>query len=136
MTARATPGSANETPMWRPEKIHSPIAKAISVAGSIIASVTSPYTTTLPHKTGSRRGTAVIDARIIPVEYSAVITSTPRTPSASCASWRPARFGSNGLKAARSCGLHWTQLVQAHGAANVGKAIGKANGGEKCHRVE
>src|SRR5436305_1050059 len=102
MTARATPGSVNATLMWRPEKIDSPTTKAISTDGTISASVTIPYTTALPQSTGSRCGTAVMDARIIPVEYSAVITSTPRTPSASCASCTPARFGSSGWKSARS----------------------------------
>ena len=47
--------------------------------------------------TGSRFGAAVIEARIIPVEYSPEITSTPRTPIASWASWMPASVSSSGL---------------------------------------
>ena len=34
--------------------------------------------------TGSRRGTASSEARITPLEYSLVMTSTPSTPMASC----------------------------------------------------
>ena len=43
---------------------------------------------TLAHKTGRRFGTAVNVARIIPVEYSPVITRTPSTPNASWATRR------------------------------------------------
>ena len=38
-------------------------------------------------RTGSRRGTAIRLERIMPVEYSPVMTSTPSTPIASCARW-------------------------------------------------
>ena len=41
----------------------------------------------------------------MPVEYSPLITSTPSTPSASCAKWKPAVLTSTGLKVRRSLGL-------------------------------
>ena len=69
------------------------------------ANVTAPKTPTFAHSTGSRFGTAVNEARIIPVEYSPVMISTPSTPIASCASWTPARLTSSGWKSALSRGL-------------------------------
>ena len=56
------------------------------------------------HSTGSRCGTAAKVERIMPVEYSPVITSTPSTPIASCAMCQPPRLASTGLKVARSWG--------------------------------
>src|SRR6476469_9705738 len=47
--------------------------------GSISAKVTMANTPSLAHNTGRRLGTAVNEARIIPVEYSAVIVSTAST---------------------------------------------------------
>ena len=61
---------------WR-ERIAWPTKNAISTDGIISAAVTAANTIALPQSTGSRFGTAVSEARIIPVEYSAVITSTP-----------------------------------------------------------
>jgi hypothetical protein len=60
----------------------------------------------LPHRVGSRRGTAASVVRISPVAYSLVISSTPSTPAATCASSTPARLtdvGSN-VAAAAPCG--------------------------------
>ena len=79
-------GAVKATLMWRPEKMLSPTKNAISTAGSIRPRVTPPNTIAFAHSTGSRFGTAVNDARIIPVEYSAVMIRTPSTPIASCAS--------------------------------------------------
>jgi hypothetical protein len=42
-------------------------------------------TVSLPHNIGNRLGTTVSDERILPVLYSPVISSTPRTPTASWA---------------------------------------------------
>ncbi len=47
--------------------------------------MTAAKTAAFAHSTGSRRGTADSVARIMPVEYSPVTTSTPSTPTASCA---------------------------------------------------
>ena len=49
--------------------------------------VTAAKTPSLAHSTGSRRGAAMRLERIIPVEYSPLMTSTPRTPIASWARW-------------------------------------------------
>src|SRR6478672_1549379 len=101
-TARGTPAWVKAMLMCRPERIACETTNASSTAGVISASVTSAYTTALPQSTGRRRGTAVIDARIIPVEYSAVITSTPSTPMASWEIWTPTKVSSSGWKSARS----------------------------------
>ncbi len=52
---------------------------------------TSPYTAALDHSTGSLRGTAARVERIMPVEYSPAVTSTPSTPRASWAKFVPKR---------------------------------------------
>ncbi len=60
-----------------------------------------------PHRTGKRRGTAAKLTRISPLAYSLVISSTPSTPAAICASCTPARLtaaGSNALTAVAPCG--------------------------------
>jgi hypothetical protein len=59
---------------WAPKK-------AIRVEGSASASATRPKTAGFAQSTGSRLGTAANDERIMPVEYSPVITSTPSTPT-------------------------------------------------------
>src|SRR5215470_6559073 len=59
-------------------------------------------TTTFPHSTGRRRGTAVSDERIIPVLYSPPVSSTPSTPKATTAKMTPFRLVVTGLKAAFS----------------------------------
>ena len=56
----------------------------------------SANTTIFAHSTGSRFGTAPSEARIIPVEYSPLITSTPSTPIASCDRLTPAVAISSG----------------------------------------
>jgi hypothetical protein len=61
----------------------------------------------LPHRAGSRFGTAASVVRIMPVAYSLVISSTPSTPAAICASWTPdwlTETGSNEAVAAAPCG--------------------------------
>jgi hypothetical protein len=58
----------------------------------------------LPHSTGSRLGTATMLVRIMPVAYSLVTGSTPRTPTAIWASWTPARPMAVGSKLATSAG--------------------------------
>jgi hypothetical protein len=62
---------------------------------------------------GSLLGTTVSEARIIPVLYSPLISSTPRTPIASCANSMPFRLVEIGLKLARSAGLKvWYWLAE------------------------
>ena len=48
-------------------------------------------TPALDHRTGSRCGTAVSDARIMPVEYSPAVTRMPRTARQIWESWVPKR---------------------------------------------
>ena len=52
-------------------------------------------TTALSHRTGSRLGTAQNVERIMPVEYSPVITSTPSTPIESSAKMTPRKLARN-----------------------------------------
>ena len=64
---------------------------------------TTPMTTlntaSLAHRTGSRFGTTVRDARIMPVAYSPLISSTPSTPTASCEMLTPLRLRDDGVEA-------------------------------------
>ena len=62
-----------------------PTKNAVKLATSMVRNTTPANTASLPHSMGSRRGTTVSEERIIPVLYSPVISSTPRTPTASCA---------------------------------------------------
>jgi hypothetical protein len=50
---------------------------------SQVTSATAPKTSALAASTGGRRGAAPNVARIVPVLYSAVMASTPRTPMVS-----------------------------------------------------
>ena len=70
--------------MWCERRIAWLAKNASSTDGSISANVTVAKTTIFAQSTGSRFGTAPSEARIIPVEYSPLITSTPSTPIASC----------------------------------------------------
>ena len=63
---------------------------------AMTARVTPPNTTTLASRTDSRRVTAAKVVRIMPVEYSAVTTSTPSTPTMSWVRWKPARLRATG----------------------------------------
>jgi hypothetical protein len=107
MTARATPGWPSEVARcWR-LRTDCPARNAASAAGSVTTTVAAATMAALPHKTGSRRGTAASVVRIRPVAYSLVISITPSTPVASCASSTPDRLtdtGSNEAVAAAPCG--------------------------------
>ena len=63
-----------------------------SVAASETTNTTTENTSAFAISTGLRCGTDAIDERIIPVLYSPVITSTPRTPIANCARNTPRRL--------------------------------------------
>ena len=67
-------------------------------------SVTAPNTSALAHSTGSLRGTAVSDERIIPVPYSPVTNSTPSTPMANSAKRTPPRLAPTASNAACRAG--------------------------------
>src|SRR4030095_13104121 len=57
-----------------------PARKAMNAAASPTANATAPNTAAFAASTIGRFGIAASVARIIPEEYSPVITSTPRTP--------------------------------------------------------
>src|SRR5215470_4926227 len=86
----------------------------MKLATSETEKIVPAKTATFPHSTGRRRGTAVSDARIIPVPYSPPITSTPSTPNATTAKMTPFRLVETGLKAARCAQLKvWYWLAVA-----------------------
>src|SRR5262245_28141249 len=103
-TARATPGWFREVPSCALDRTDWLTRKVAKVAGTNSRGAVRASTTALAHSTGSRRGTATMLVRIMPVAYSLVIRSTPRTPTAICASWTPARPMAVGSKLAMSAG--------------------------------
>src|SRR5215468_12249535 len=92
ITARATPGWLSGTDRCCRARIDWPARKATNAAGRLAATVAAGTSAALPHRTGSRRGTAARVVRISPVAYSLVISSTPSTPAAICASSTPDRL--------------------------------------------
>ena len=81
ITARTTPGWLSDTDRcWRP-RMDWPARKAASAAGRLTATVAAVSTAALPHRAGSRRGTAASVVRISPVAYSPVMSRTPSTPA-------------------------------------------------------
>ena len=69
---------------------------AMNTEGSASRNVSSAKTPSFAQRTGSRFGTAVKLARIIPVEYSPVIVRTPSTAIGSCDRLTPASAISSG----------------------------------------
>ena len=111
-TDRRAPGALMDTPMWWLFSSTWPRKKEMKLAMSETGKITPAKTASLPHKTGSRRGTAVSDARIMPVLYSPLATSTPRTPKATTANMTPLRLVVMGLKLARAAALNvWYWLA-------------------------
>jgi hypothetical protein len=49
--------------------------------------------------------------RIMPVEYSPAVTSTPSTPRASCAKFVPNRDRLTAVAAAKSASMRWPELI-------------------------
>ena len=80
------------------------MAKAEKARISPAASATAPSTAALAASSSGRRGTAANVARIIPEENSVVITSAPKTPSASWPIASPAKLLLVGSKEARFAG--------------------------------
>src|SRR5438270_12405999 len=109
---------------------------AISTGGTISRNATDPKTAVFAHSTGSRLGTAVKLARIIPVEYSPVMTSTPRTAIASWERLTPASAMSSGWRSARSWGLIDPQCDEVTAANRTGRAIVSRKPAASDHRVE
>lgn len=79
-----------------------PIRKVTKAPSVPTTSATSPNTAALDHSTGSRRGTAASVERIMPVEYSPAVTSTPSTPRASWAKFVPKRDRLTVVESAKS----------------------------------
>ncbi len=98
--------------------------------------VTAAKTASFAQRNGSRLGTAPSEARIIPVEYSPVITSTPRTPIASCENRAPMSAMSSGFRLACSAKLMWLQRAAVIAAARQGKPIVSTTATSIDHRVE
>jgi hypothetical protein len=84
---RSAPGSPIECWTWCWVTIACTAKNEMNDAMSMSPNVTAANTMILAHSTGSRRGTAIRLERIMPVEYSPVMTRTPRTPIANWARW-------------------------------------------------
>src|SRR5664279_2708685 len=84
-TDRRAPGSDRDAPRCCPLSTAWPTKNEVKLAASIVRNTVPANTASFPHNMGSRLGTTVSEERIIPVLYSPVISSTARTPTASCA---------------------------------------------------
>src|SRR5215831_18467168 len=122
--------------MWWRDRIAWLAQNAISTDGSISRNVTTPKTAVFAQSTGSRLGTALKLARIIPVEYSPVMTSTPSTAIASCETLTPASAMSSGWRLARSLGLIEPQCDEVTNANSTGKPIVSRTAANNDQRVE
>jgi hypothetical protein len=78
MTARSTPGSERETGTLLC-RIAAPRKNEGKAITSATTNTSAAKTTHLAASIGSRAGTARSVDRIMPVEYSLVMTNTPRT---------------------------------------------------------
>ncbi len=78
------------------------VKNATSMAGTVTASAMTKYTMALPHRTGSRRGTAANVELISPVENSLVIIRTPSTPITMTLRFAPTRLTFSGWNVALS----------------------------------
>jgi hypothetical protein len=74
--------------------------------------------------------------RIIPVEYSPVITSTPSTAIASCETLTPASAMSSGWRSARSCRLIEPQCDEVIAAKRTGNRIVSMTAAKSDQSVE
>src|SRR5215470_19999322 len=100
VTGRGASGAVTGTPRWWLLSSAWPRKKDRKLATSETNKMLPAKTASFPHSTGSRRGTAVSDERIIPVPYSPPASSTPSTPTATTAKMTPSRLVVTGLKAA------------------------------------
>src|SRR5579875_617705 len=101
-TARATPGWLSTAWGADPERMACPMKNAAKASASLTTSATEPNTRTLAARTTGRRGMAVSVARMVPVPYSALTTSAPRTPMASWPRKNPVRLWRVGSKVSLS----------------------------------
>jgi hypothetical protein len=96
--ARSAPGVLNVAWMCVLASACWPSRNATNADTRVTRKTSTANTIALAMSTGSRCGTAASEERIIPVLYSPVITSTPRTPIASWARKTPRRLTSVGSK--------------------------------------
>src|SRR5437868_3754096 len=89
MTAWVTPGWPSVADRCCRARIDCPARKVTNEAGRLIARIAAVSAVALPHRAGSRFGTAASVVLIRPVAYSLVISSTPSTPTAIWASCTP-----------------------------------------------
>src|ERR1700733_12656822 len=136
MTDRRASGAVMATPRWWLLSSAWPRKKEIKLATSETEKITPAKTASLPHRTGRRRGTAVSEARIMPVLYSLLISSTPSTPKATTAKLMPSRLVLTGLKAALSAALNvWYWLaVTAENSAPM--PMVRATAASRVYRVD
>ena len=85
MTERSAPGSDSDASRPFPLSSAWPTRNEVKLAASMVTKHCAGEDAEFGPQHGSRRGTTVNDERIIPVLYSPLISSTPRTPIASCA---------------------------------------------------
>src|SRR5664279_1707106 len=84
-TARSAPGSDRDASRCFPLSSAWPTKNEVKLAASMVRNTVPANTASLPHNIGNRLGSTVSEERIMPVLYSPVISSTPRTPTASWA---------------------------------------------------
>ena len=91
-TVRSTPGSVSAIAVPpRADWIAVATKKSATAASMVTGSTRAASTASFAHSTGSLDGTTASEARIIPVPYSLLNTSTPSTPSTSWATRTPNR---------------------------------------------
>src|SRR5262245_8338248 len=105
MSARATPGSLMDDCSASPDSNAWKTKKPAKLPARPTTRAVAANTTVFARSTCDRRGTAARVARIIPVVYSLVMISTPKTPSATCDRWLPPRLTRTASSVALSCSL-------------------------------
>src|SRR6516165_851987 len=98
MTARSTFGLPIVVLMWSEDMSAWPTKNAANEVTRLVTSATTVKTTPLAAIITPRCGLVVSVVRIMPVEYSELMTSTPRTPMISCPMYSPARLCRVGSK--------------------------------------
>ena len=119
-TARATPGSLSEHGRMAGREMAAPRKNDGNVTISPTIRTSTAKTSALAASIGVRRGTASSDARMTPVEYSLVMTSTPRTQMVSWPNSSPDpkdRAHRVGHDRRTRCGIapsHWRMVSQVN----------------------
>src|SRR6516165_163942 len=98
MTARSTPGWLSVVLVWCDDMIAWPITNEAKLLIRPVTNATAANTATFAATSRPRCGSAVSEVRIIPVEYSDVMTSVPTTPITSWVRNRPPRLQDAGSK--------------------------------------